>query len=264
MDIATIGGLLLAVGGILASVIMDGGHLGTLISPSALVLIIGGTLGMTMMSYPLAEITALPGIILSAFFTPRRNPNALIEQLVAMAEKARKEGLLALQDEAAKLDNPMLARGVNLIVDGTDPEVVRNTLETQVKLQEAHAMNRAGILDTAGGYAPTVGIIGTVMGLVHVLGNLSNAEKLGPAIAIAFLATFYGIGTANLFWLPLAAKLKQNIHGETTTGEMIIHGIVSLQTGEAPRAMKEKLEVFLVHKAKEGKGSAAATEESEA
>lgn len=253
MDIATVVGIVVAVGGILASVIMDGGHLGALFSESALVLIIGGTLGMTMMSYTLADIIALPKIMMGAFFSHKHNPPELVDKLVGMAEKARKEGLLALQDEVKSLSNPLLARGVTLIVDGTDPEVVRNTLETQVKLEEQHALGQAGIMDAAGGYAPTVGIIGTVMGLVHVLGNLSNAEKLGPAIAIAFLATFYGIATANLFWLPLGAKLKGNVHRETLIGEMIIHGVVSLQTGEAPRAMREKLEVFLMAKAKHGK-----------
>lgn len=263
MDIATIGGLVLALGAIVAAVIMDGGHLSALWSTSAFILIIGGTIGVTLMSYSLKDFLALPGILMSGIFTPKNDPQKLVGQLVAMAEKARKEGLLALQDDVQKLDNPLLARGVTLIVDGTDPEVVKNTLETQVKLHEAHAMGRAGILDAAGGYAPTVGIIGTVMGLVHVLGNLSDAEKLGPAIAIAFLATFYGIATANLFWLPLGAKVKANIHTESLIGEMIIHGVVSLQTGEAPRAMKEKLEVFLMHKAKEEKAAKPGADEQE-
>ncbi|HYG56992.1 MAG TPA: flagellar motor protein [Symbiobacteriaceae bacterium] len=245
MDLATIIGLLIGFGALVVSVFMEGASLLDLFKPSAFVLILGGTIGATMIGYRNGDLRRVPGLIRSAFVPLQQDPHDLIDRIVRMAEKARREGLLALQDDVASLDNPLLERGVQLIVDGTDPEIVRQTMETQVDLQEERMLNAAGILDAAGGYAPTIGIIGTVMGLVNVLGNIGNPESLAHSISLAFLATLWGILTANLIWLPLGSKVKQNIHYETRIGRMCITGVSGLQTGEAPRALREKLEVFL-------------------
>lgn len=245
MDLSTVLGLVIAFGAILASVFIDGGSLLSLFKPSAFILIIGGTIGATVIGYRKGDIMKVPGMLKSAFVSQEDDPQELIDRIVRMAEKARREGLLALQDEVASLNNPLMVRGVQLIVDGTDPEIVKSTMETQVELAEERALNVAGALDTAGGYAPTIGIIGTVMGLVQVLRDISDSAHLAESIALAFLATFWGILTANLIWLPLGSKVKQNIQYQTMLGRMCIAGVSGLQTGEAPRALREKLEVFI-------------------
>jgi chemotaxis protein MotA len=247
VDIATIIGFLIALAALVVSVIMESGAgtLADLFSGPAMILIFGGTIGATVVGYRKGDLTKLPGLIRSAFVHKELDSQDLIDRIVRMAEKARREGLLALQDDVASLDNPLLVRGVQLIVDGTDPEIVKATMETQVELAEERQLNVAGALDAAGGYAPTIGIIGTVIGLVNVLSELGDAESLAHSIALAFLATLWGILSANLLWLPLASKVKQNIHHESLIGRMCIAGVSGLQTGEAPRALREKLEVFI-------------------
>jgi chemotaxis protein MotA len=247
VDLATLLGFLIAIVAVVVSTVWESGAatLYALFKPNAIVLILGGTIGATVIGYRKGDLTRLPGLIKSAFAHKELDAQDLIDRIVRMAEKARREGLLALQDDVASLDNPLLVRGVQLIVDGTDPEIVRSTMETAVELAEERQLNAAGALTAAGGYAPTIGIIGTVIGLVAVLGEISNPEKLAHSISLAFLATLWGILTANLFWLPLASKVKQNIHHETLIGRMCIAGVSGLQTGEAPRALREKLEVFI-------------------
>lgn len=243
-------GLIIGFGALIATLFIEGGTLGSMITPSALILILGGTVGATVIGYRTADLRTVPNLIASAFVADEKDPSTLIDRLVRMAERARREGLLALQDDVEKLENPLLQRGIQLIVDGTDPDVVRITMETQVELSEIRQLNAAGALEAAGGYAPTIGIIGTVMGLIQVLGNLAEPEKLGHSIALAFLACFWGILTANLFWLPLASKVKQNIRVQNNIDRMCITGVVGLQTGEAPRALREKLEVYLADEVK--------------
>lgn len=248
MDLATVVGIVMALGAIVAAFVMDGGSVIVLVAhPTALMLVIGGTIGMTMIGFPMSQMSKLHKIIMSGFFPPKMEPpEKLVEALVAMAEKARKEGLLALQDDVAKLDSPLLVRGLNMIVDGADPEVVRHSLEEQVAMAKGHMNGQAAILEAAGGFSPTVGIIGTVSGLLLVLGHLSEgAEKLGEGIATAFMATFYGVFFANLFWLPLGSKIKYYAKEQEHVAKMVITGLVSLQAGENPRSIKEKLEAFL-------------------
>lgn len=245
MDLTTIVGLLIGFGALLASVFMEGGQLSSLVQAPAFVLIIGGTLGASIVGTRGKDLRAVPKALGSAFMRKEQDPYELIDRLVQMAERARREGLLALQDDVASLGNPLLVRGVQMIVDGTDPEVVKATMETQVELDEHRKLAAASFLDSAGGYAPTIGIVGTVMGMVNVLSNLSNPETLAHSIALAFLATFYGILTANMLWLPLAKKVKENIAYETLLGKMCVAGVTGLQTGEAPRSLREKLEAYI-------------------
>jgi chemotaxis protein MotA len=234
-------------------IFMEGGSIAAFLAPSALILIFGGTIGATVIGYRSGDLKKVPGLIASAFLTKNGDPYELIDRLVRMAERARREGLLALQDDIASLNNPLLVRGVQLIVDGTDPDIVKETMEMAVELQEERELNAAGALDAAGGYAPTIGIIGTVMGLVQVLSHLGgDSSELGHSIALAFLATFWGILSANLLWLPLGSKVKQNIHYQSLISRMCIAGVTGLQTGEAPRALREKLEVFLSEQSSRG------------
>lgn len=246
MDITTIGGLLIALAAIVANVYLEGGNLSHLFEPAALLLILGGTVGATLIGFRKRDVSKLGSVLVSAFTSKPENAGEMVNRLVSMAEKARREGLLSLQDEALRVPSPLLSKGLTLVVDGTDPEVVVNHLETQLELDEERVLTCAQILEAAGGYSPTIGIIGTVMGLVNVLGNLGgDSAALGEAIAMAFLATFYGIAFANLVWLPLASKVKQNAAYENRMGRMYITGIVGLQTGEAPRALRGRLEAFL-------------------
>jgi len=242
----TIAGLAIAFVALIVSATMEGTPITELFHLAAMVLIFGGTIGATLVGYRGGDMRRLPKLIMSAFVVRDKDPQDLIDRIVRMAEKARREGLLALQDDVASLDNPLLVRGVQLIVDGTDPDIVKSTMETQVELAEERNLNAAGALDAAGGYAPTMGIIGTVVGLVHVLGSIGgNPDGLAKAIGGAFLATLWGILTANMIWLPLGSKVKQNIQYEALIGRMCISGVSGLQTGEAPRALREKLEVYV-------------------
>lgn len=244
MDVTTGVGLILAVAALIVSVSMEGGTLQSLLNPSALVIILGGTFGATIMSFSLRELARVPHLLGQAFLSRDPPMTEVIDTLVGYAEKARREGLLVLQEYIHEGDDPFLVRGLNLVIDGADPEMVRSILETELTVQEKEYQTEAGIFETAGGYAPTMGIIGTVMGLVHVLGNLEDTSRLGPAIAVAFLATFYGIASANLIWLPIAAKLKLRARKMVAQKELMLEGILSIQAGENPRMVREKLEVF--------------------
>ncbi|MBX6350629.1 MAG: flagellar motor protein [Clostridia bacterium] len=245
MDVSVVLGLLLAIGAILGANAIEGGHLASLLNPSAALLVVGGTLGATFVSHNLEDILAIPQQLSRAFKRQKMDLVQASEMLVTLAQKARREGLLALESEIPKAGDPFLARGLQLVVDGADPEMVKGLLETELVLTERRGHGAAAVFETAGGYAPTMGIIGTVMGLVHVLGNLDNANDLGPAIAVAFLATFYGISTANVVWLPLASKLKARSAELLALRELEFEGVLSIQQGDNPSMVREKLKAFL-------------------
>jgi len=245
VDIATIIGLAGAWGALLVSAVMEGTNLRSLLAPSAFILVVGGTLGATIISYSMEDVAALPKVIALAFKKQDTDPLKFIDLLVGFAEKARREGLLILQEFINETEDKFLVRGMNLVIDGADHELVRNILETEVVFLEKRHSTAASMFETAGGFAPTMGIIGTVVGLIKVLGSIENASELSKGIAVAFLATFYGISTANLIWLPIANKLKLKSRTELLIKEMILEGILSIQAGENPRIVREKLEVFL-------------------
>ncbi|MGE5623484.1 MAG: flagellar motor protein [Methanocella sp.] len=253
MDLATVGGLALASAAMLISAIMEGGSLLALIKPSAAVLVIGGTLGATMICYGLSDFLSLPALIGRAFSPPKHDPEATVKLLVELAELARKEGLLALDKRVKDIPDPLTQKGIRLAVDGSTPELVESMLETEIALLQAKYKTQAKIFAAAGGFAPTMGIIGTVMGLVHVLGNLAEPDKLGEAIATAFIATLYGITTANLFWLPIGNKLKHIAEQEILVKQLTLEGILSIQRGDNPRIVEEKLRVFLEENGPAGK-----------
>lgn len=248
MDFATLVGIVLALFSLGVSVIIEGGHLSSLVSLPAFIIVFGGTIGATMVGFTLEELKATPNLFRIGFAGSDYNPITMIQTLVSFAEKARREGLLALEDELATANNQFLQKGMQLVIDGTDAELVRSILETELNfIQERHHRG-AAIFEAAGGFAPTMGIIGTVMGLVHVLGNLSDADSLGPAIATAFIATLYGVASANVIFLPLAAKLKNRSANEILVYEVALEGILSVQSGDNPRIVEEKLKAFLAPK----------------
>ena len=250
MDVSVLGGLVIALGAILGANMIDGGSLAALINPSALLLIIGGTLGATAVSSRMEDLTAIPKVIMGVFRPKAPAIEAQIEQLTGLALRARRNGLLSLEEDIPNVEDPLLARGLQLVVDGADAETLRGILRTQMGLEQERRERQHVVFETAGGFAPTMGIIGTVMGLIHVLANLANASKLGPSIATAFLATFYGISTANVLWLPMANKLKQNVRREELAAEVTLEGVLSIQAGDNPSAVRDKLQIFLQDKQK--------------
>lgn len=245
VDLGVVVGLVVALGAIVGSNAIEGGSVASLINPAAMLLIFAGTTGVTAMSVGMSNFKRVPGLMGQAFKKGGKDPHRLVETIVAFAQKARREGLLALEEDIQKLDEPFLSKGLQMVVDGADPEMVETVLMTQVSLTEHQRNSGAAIFEAAGGYAPTMGIVGTVMGLIHVLGNLENPSELGPAISVAFLATFWGIALANVLFLPLASKLKVAAKEETEIREMTVEGILSIQKGDSPTVVKEKLQAFL-------------------
>lgn len=245
MDLTAIGGLIFGVIAVFGGFLLEGGHLGALVQPTAAVIVFGGTIGATVVGYSLKEVLTIPRYIKIAFTSKELDVNEYIELIVSLAEEARREGLLYLENKLRDIDDAFLYKGIQLVVDGTDPEVVKSILEAELySLEERHKVG-SSIFETAGGYAPTMGIIGTVMGLVHVLGSITEPDSLGPAIAVAFMATLYGIASANLIWLPLSEKLRGLSEKERLVRELMLDGIISLQAGYNPILIRERLTAFL-------------------
>ncbi|MBP2642427.1 MAG: chemotaxis protein MotA [Firmicutes bacterium] len=245
MDFVTALGLIIGIGALLVGVLVEGGHLSSLVSLPAFIIIFGGTFGATAIGFTLKDLKNIPKLLRIAFFEEDIDTSSLIKRLVSFAETARREGLLALEDDLSLVEDKFLRKGMQLVIDGTDAELVRNIMETELAFIQERHQKCASIFDAAGGYAPTMGIIGTVMGLVHVLGNLKDTDALGPAIATAFLATLYGIFSANIFFLPISAKLKNRSAAQIVVYEIALEGILSVQAGDNPRIVEEKLEAFL-------------------
>lgn len=252
MDLASVIGIGLALGAILGSMIMEGGNPASLLHPGPMILVFGGTLGVTMAGYTMKDVTGLAKVVLKAFMPgPPHETTATIAQMVSFADKARRDGLLALEDEAKNIDDPFLKRGIQMAIDGTDPEVVREVLETEVAaIRERHKVG-ASFFTNMGAFAPTLGIIGTVLGLVHMLENLSDPSSMGPLIAAAFIATLWGVMSANVFFLPIANKLKRTSTEEIAFKELVVEGVLAIQAGANPRAVGEKLKSFLPPKERE-------------
>lgn len=238
-------GVIIGVVAVLGAMVYEGGSLASLLNIPAIILVFGGTFGVLAASFSMKEAMSVFKLMSVCMKDRPDNRVSLIRTIIAFSEKARREGLLVLEEDAKQLEEPFLRKGVQLVVDGTDPELVKDILDTDLEAMETrHGMNEQ-IFRQAGGFAPTLGIIGTVLGLVHVLHNLDKPATLGPAIAGAFLATFFGVFTANIFWLPLANALKKRTEQEVEERTVIIEGVLSIQSGDNPRIVAEKLMSFL-------------------
>jgi len=245
VDIATIVGMLLALGSIIGGQILEGGHLGSIMQLTAFVIVMGGTIGAVCVQNSLPVVIRSVRLLGLVFQTPSHDVSGTIKVIVELANVSRKQGLLALEGKLKDIHDSFFAKGVQLIVDGTDPKVVHEILEIDMEHHEEHNLLGAKVWEAAGGYSPTVGIIGAVLGLIHVMENLADPSKLGGGIAVAFVATVYGVGAANLFFLPFASKIKRKISDESAARNVIIMGLVGLAQGENPRLLQEKLEGFL-------------------
>ncbi len=247
MDITTIAGLVVALVIVALVMVIDGGSpVELFIAPQAILLTMGGAIVAAIISMPMKDVMSIPKYFMKAFLGGKIEPHHSIEMLTRMADKARREGLLSLEDESKKLSDEFLKKGLMLVVDGVDPAQVRSILDIEIHhMKERHEMGGISFFTAAGGYGPTMGIIGTVMGLITVLKELSNPGVLGEKIAVAFLATLWGILTANLIWLPLAGKLRVKSEEECLYRLMLMEGILAIQAGENPRIVREKLCAFL-------------------
>jgi chemotaxis protein MotA len=238
-------GLVVAIVGLYLGATLEGSNPMAILSPSALLIVLGGTLGAVIVGTSFAAITNIPKMYMKAFNPPQHDLNAKVAELVGYAEAARRDGLLALDEVTASIEDPYTRKGLQLVVDGTDPDLVTDILESENDaMRKRHA---AGVqpFEKAGGYAPTMGIIGTVFGLIHVLGNLDKPETLGPSISAAFVATLIGVASANVIYLPLAARLKQLSQEELHARGLIVEGILAIQAGDNPRVVQEKLMTFV-------------------
>jgi chemotaxis protein MotA len=245
MDLATIVGIVLAFGGIFGAQVMEGGNPASILLPAPLILVICGTLGAAMAGGVLRDATGLPKQLIRAFTAKTTTSGELVDAVVALAERARREGLLALEDAAKSVADPFLRRGLEMAIDGTDPEELGDILHGEVDAKRKADKAAAKIFADMGGYAPTIGIIGTVMGLVHVLSSLSDPSKLGELIAGAFVATLWGVMLANVVFLPMGARLKRVSELECEQMELAIEGILAIQAGANPRLVAQKLKSLL-------------------
>ena len=245
MDILSIVGIVVALAAILGGNILEGGHTDSLIQMTAFVIVAGGTLGAVMLQTELAVFTRGMKMLIWIFLPPKIAGEEAVEKIVEWSNIARKEGLLGLEAITESEDDPFAKKGLQLLVDGSEPEVIRNILEVEVDVKEHHDNQACKVYEGFGGYSPTIGIIGAVMGLIHVMNNLADPSKLGPGIAVAFVATIYGVGLANLFFLPMANKLKGLVHHQTKFREMVIEGVIAIAEGENPRNIETKLQGYL-------------------
>jgi chemotaxis protein MotA len=244
MDIGTIGGILLALGCILGGQALEGGHAGSLVQATAAIIVLGGTIGAVAVSFPMPDLKRGIGLGKHAFTQKKSDVGELITQVVELAGIARREGVLALEQRMAEIKDPFLKRSVGFLVDGVDAAVARDALETEIGTEYEEGVAGAKVFEAAGGYSPTVGIIGAVLGLIHVMENLSDPSKLGGGIATAFVATVYGVGVANLMFLPIANKIKRKLTVEKERKTLIAEGVLSIQAGLNPRVLEEKLAAY--------------------
>jgi chemotaxis protein MotA len=245
MKAATIIGVVIAFVGLAGGATVEGTAITAVIAPPALLIVLGGTFGATMAAVGMEGVKAIvPGYKL-AFSPPELDKPARVRELVGLAEKARKDGLLALEAELPNVDDQYMRTGLQLVVDGTEPELVREVLEGEIDGMEQRHKIGWDTFEKAGGFAPTIGIIGTVLSLIHVLGNLSDPGSLGPAISGAFIATLLGVGTANVIYLPIGSRLKQLSAQEVAMRSMVLEGILAIQAGDNPRLVSQKLLTFV-------------------
>jgi len=246
VDYLSIIGMIIAFGAILGGNALEGGHIGALANGPALVIVFGGTIGAIMLQTPMVVFLHALRSAGRVFRPPKRQLNPTIKKLVHWSNVARKEGLLGLEEIAEREPDLFIRKGMQLLVDGSEPEVIRNILEVEIETREHHDLQAAKVFEGMGGFSPTIGIIGAVMGLIHVMQNLADPSKLGSGIATAFVATIYGVGLANLFLLPFGNKLKTLAFSQAHYREMVVEGIVSIAEGENPRNIESKLQGYII------------------
>ena len=245
MDIATLSGLFIGIGAVIISFLMEGGQLSALFQIPAMILVIFGTLGAATITTSMRTLSNIPRLLKIALFGENINPLGTIDQIVSLAERARREGILGLEKYLEQIKDPFFHKAVQLVIDGTEVTQLRNILETDIAYTGERHKTGINYFQKLGGFSPTLGIIGTVLGLIHALSKVEEASKIAGAIAGAFIATLWGIALANLCYLPISDKLRYRHQQESKQLELILEGMISLQSGENPRIIKNKLLSFI-------------------
>lgn len=245
MDKGSIGGVFLAVAGILAGLLIEGGNLHQILQPTAALIVFGGTMGAVLLQFPLATVTAAFRSMAHVFAAPRKHDNQLIKLLVSFANKARRNGVVSLDSDLQTIQDPFLKQTLMLAVDGTEPSDLRKIMQVSLESTTEGEERLPAVFESAGGFSPTIGILGAVLGLIQVMQHLDNIQEVGRGIAVAFVATIYGVGIANLFFLPMAGKMRIRIHDEYQRREMMLEGVISIMEGINPRMLEVKLSGFV-------------------
>jgi len=243
-DPATLSGLILALGGILGGLVMEGGKLKDIGQITAAMIVLGGTCGAVMVSTPMEILVAAARRLGHVFLDKGQPVDDVIDELIAYATQARRNGLISLENDALQVRDPFLRKALTLAVDGTDLQEIRGMMQLEIELSENRALAEAKVFESGGGYSPTIGIIGAVLGLIQVMKNLANIEEVGHGIAVAFVATVYGVGLANIVLLPAATKIKARIESETALKELMLEGVVAIVEGMNPKLIRGKLEAY--------------------
>ncbi len=244
MDIATLFGVISSFGLVLIAIFMGSG-LGLFINVPSLMIVVGGTIGTTMINYPLKDVIGVIGVARNAIFTQKSDTDQLIQRLMAFSSKSRKEGILSLESDIKEVDDKFLSKGVQLSIDGLEPDEISNLLEIEMDFIRSRHQLGAEVFTTMGTYAPAMGMIGTLIGLVQMLQSMDDPSSIGPAMAVALLTTFYGSVMANIICMPIAGKLKTRSKEEMLTKEMTVTGVISLSNGDNPRILEQKLNAFV-------------------
>src|SRR6202167_83400 len=242
---ATLGGLLLALGGIAGGLMMEGGKIQDVAQISAAIIVVGGTIGAVMITTPLSVLIRAGKQFGSVFFSTTESVSGKVDEIIEFAAQARKNGIVSLETQASLIQDPFLRKALGLAVDGIEPAKIRDIMELEIVLFEQNAEAEARVFEAAGGYSPTIGIIGAVLGLIQVMKNLANIDEVGRGIAVAFVATVYGVASANIFFLPAASKLKARAHELVRTRELVMEGILGIAEGINQKLIKIKLEAYL-------------------
>ena len=251
LDIASVVGLALALFAILGGQALEGGSIGSLLQPTAALIVLGGTFGACLLQFPLAVTLKSFQSLAKAFQEPRADNRGVIRDIIRLAHKARKEGVISLEPDVQKIPDPFLKKALTMAMDGVEPRVLRETMELEITNLEEEAEQPIRFWRAAGGYSPTIGILGAVLGLIHVMENLEDPSKLGVGIAVAFVATVYGVGLDNLVYLHISGKLKLKCRDQLIAKEIMLVGVISILEGENPRLIEDKLKSFLSRKEQE-------------
>lgn len=246
MDKLSLIGIFIGLLAIVGGQVLEGGRISSLLQATAFFIVIGGTAGAVLLQSNAANFKSGMRMLKWIVRPPEQNLDGWLKQIMQWSNTARRGGLLALEAPMQTEKDPFVKRALQMLVDGAEPEAIRHTMELEIDVYEEKNRSAAKIWDSAGGYAPTIGILGAVMGLIHVMENLSDPSKLGAGIAVAFVATIYGVGSANLFFLPIGSKLKLIIQGEVKRRELIVEGLFAIAHGENPRIIESKLRGFLI------------------
>jgi len=254
MDTGSLLGILLALAGIVAGLLLEGGHIGQVLQPTAAMIVFGGTIGAVMLQYPLGVVGAAAMRLIRVFLHRGSGGEATVQQLIHFANKARRSGIVSLDQDLQSIADPFLKQAIMLAVDGTEPAELRKIMELQIDNHFELEEKLPAVFESAGGFSPTIGIIGAVMGLIQVMQHLDHMDEVGRGIAVAFVATIYGVAAANIFFLPVAGKLRLRIREEQVLKEMTLEGVISILEGMNPRMIEVKLEGFLASPKPKDKG----------